>query len=587
MNGKVKVLKDEVIGKIAAGEVVERPASAVKELVENSIDAGADSIFIDIEEAGSKLIRIADNGSGIDPEDMEKICLKYSTSKLENIEDLDNLRTLGFRGEALSSISSVSQFTVISNTTSGEEGHYLYVEDGNIKELKPHPRSKGTTIEASNLFYNVPARRKFLKTNSTEMGLIVDIVGRFILSNEKIEFKLTHNGKTVLYAAKEKALLDRIKEVMGKDIADNMLELFVPGDHTNYAGKLKIRGFISKPSITRKDKNYQTFFVNGRYVRNNTLSNALYGAYFSMLERGRYPLSVLFIEIDPSEIDVNIHPSKLLIKFQNEKYIKDTLVKTIKETFEHLRDKQSTIIKKSTNEKLETKEWILPEELQKEFLYPENLDQKKESKRDNSCAGYEHLNTAEASFRQQTPIFQVAKCFIVQVKKDGLYIIDQHAAHERILFEYFSKRVKNNDMDKQNLLFPLRLDLSTSDAAKMDDLMKTFNLLGFEINSFGDNSFIVQTIPPILKNSDIKTVIMDMLSDMAGEKNVNIDPVENMIKYASCRGAIKEGDELTIHEMQVLIRDMENSELPFTCPHGRPTAFDLGAIELEKMFRRK
>ncbi|MFH1310332.1 MAG: DNA mismatch repair endonuclease MutL [Candidatus Omnitrophota bacterium] len=584
-DSRIKILSDEVICKIAAGEVVERPASVVKELVENSIDAGSCSIEIDIELAGKSLIRVADNGEGILSEDVKIACLHHATSKISEINDLGRINTLGFRGEALSSISSVSQMDIITCSKSSESGVSVYLERGEVLKLRPVARIQGTTIEVRNLFYNVPARRKFLKKESSELSEIVNVVGRFILAYPNIEFKLKQVNRTLLHAPKGMNLKDRIKLVLGGDISDHMQEI---SDTDN---DCKLTGFVSKPSTSRKDRRGQIFFVNGRFVKSKTLSDAVYAAYYSLLEKGRYPAAVLFLNVSSEKIDVNVHPAKLEVKFEDENFIKNLVRTAIKGSFnrQEFYKPVPAVFNKGYEETSETNEsGFNPEcapETQTEFSYKLRNGLSVHKSRWDKLSPVTAWE--EPIFSRTGDIFQVGKGYIVQVKDDSMKIFDQHAAHERVLFEFFTKVDTTRPVESQKLLFPVRLDVTAEEAVVMEKVMPNFSSLGFSLENFGEKSFIVQAVPAILKDRDVKTVIMDILSDLLSYSLSKSDLTDEFIKLASCRSAIKSGDELNRQEMVSLMSQLAKCELPFTCPHGRPTMFEITLDELEKRFRRK
>ncbi|MFH1395302.1 MAG: DNA mismatch repair endonuclease MutL [Candidatus Omnitrophota bacterium] len=584
-NSKIQILSDEIIGKIAAGEVVERPASVVKEIVENSIDAGSDSIEIDIESAGQSLIRVADNGEGMTLEDVKVACLHHATSKISGLNDLGSINTLGFRGEALSSISSVSQMDIITCSKFSESGVSAYLESGEVLKLRPAARIQGTTIEVRNLFYNVPARRKFLKKESAELSEIVNIVGRFILAYPHIEFKLKQAERNLLYAPKGMNLIDRIKLVLGNDLAEHMQEI---SDTDN---DCQLTGFVSKPSSSRKDRRAQIFFVNGRFIRSKALSDAVYAAYYSLLEKGRYPAAVLFLNVSPETIDVNVHPAKLEVKFEDEKSIKESVKTAIRRSFaqKECYKPVDAVFNNNYEETLTARESGLNSEnipeSQTEFSYKVQTGfSEHRSFRDklSPVTAWE-----EPIFSRTGDIFQVGKCYIVQVKSDGIKIFDQHAAHERILFEFFTKVNPAGPVESQRLLFPVRIDVTAEENVIMEKFIQNFNCLGFSVEIFGEKSFIVQAVPAILKERDVKTVIIDILSDLLSYNSSKSDLADDFVKLASCRSAIKSGDELTRQEMISLMNQLAKCELPFTCPHGRPTMFEITLDELEKRFRRK
>ncbi|MFH1797820.1 MAG: DNA mismatch repair endonuclease MutL [Candidatus Omnitrophota bacterium] len=563
-NSKINILSEELIGKISAGEVVERPASVVKELIENSIDSSASSIEIELKSSGHSLIRVADNGEGMTPQDAEIACRQHATSKIHGAEDLDNISTLGFRGEALASIAAVSQMDLITNTGSSDAGVYLYIESGEILKTRPAARAQGTTIEARNLFYNVPARRKFLKKESSELSEIVNVVGRFIVSYPDIEFKLTQLGRVLLRASREMDSIERVKLILGADIADHLVG--ISGNNDNYV----ITGYVSRPSYTRKDRKGQLFFVNSRFIRNKFLNDVIYGAYRSLLERGRYPAAVLFLNVSPLDVDVNVHPAKLEVKFSEEEKIRKLIESAIKSTFEGPQEKGIFSIAGTSVDK--------PEEslIQTEFTY--NIKK-------GDSALFPGLSITKKM--GAVPFFQIGNCYIVRVKPDGIIIVDQHAAHERIFYEFFTKAAGGKQVEVQNLLFPVRMDLSASETIIMEKLYSKFRDIGFHIESFGEKSFIVQAVPAVLRERDVKPVICDILADLDEYNLDKPDLMDELVKVASCRAAVKAGDVLTDEEMVSLLEQLDKCYLPFTCPHGRPTMIEITPDELEKRFRRK
>lgn len=578
---KINILTDETISKIAAGEVVERPASVVKELVENSIDAASTSIEIEITSAGQSLIRVADNGEGMGKEDANLAFKRHTTSKISGAGDLERISTLGFRGEALASIAAVSQMDITTCPESEDAGIYAYLEGGEIQSMRPASRSKGTTIEVRNLFYNVPARKKFLKRDSTELAEIVNVVGRFVVARPDIEFKLTHDGKSIIHTPSGMTLGERIRLILGGDASNSMLEVASP------EGECAVTGFVSRPSATRKDKRSQMFFLNGRYIRSRVLSDAVYDAYRSLLERGRYPAAVIFLKARPEEVDVNVHPTKLEVKFENERAVKDTVKEVIKSVFDQVKEEPTVGVFEMPGQTDASREAPVIEDspgVQTEFLYdssPEEFSLKPQA--DSPIAS---VPEGIIPGKREENIFQVGSCFIVQISEKGLTVTDQHAAHERILYEVFSRASEESFAEMQSLLFPVRLDLSAPEAVCMEKFLKDFLTLGFQIEPFGEKSFVVQAAPAILKDRDIKTVIHDCLTDLSELKSVKIDRLDELVKIASCRAAIKEGDSLTKHEMTSLLDELKRCKLPFTCPHGRPTMFDITTEELEKRFRR-
>ncbi len=574
----INILSDAVIGKISAGEVVERPASVVKELVENAIDAGSKSIEIELSAAGQELIRVADDGSGMTPEDAKMACGRYATSKLRSIDDLEKITTLGFRGEALSSIAAVSQTEVTTRTAAAGSGVYVYLEGGQMLKTRPAARTTGTTVEIRNLFYNVPARRKFLKRESTELAAVVDVVGKFIIGHPDIEFRLTQDGRRLLDGAKNADMKERIRLVLGGDVSDHMVEI------THSFEGYEISGYVSSPSHTRKDRRGQMFFVNKRFFRSNLINDAVYGAYRSLLERGRYPAAVLFLKVSPSAVDVNVHPTKLQVKFDDDKTVKNLVVGAIKNKFSEIRRTVPEVFPCGPEDGTSAAPDSVFEEndeVQSEFGY--NL-----RKGPFQTKGIASFSRDEDRFLSESSgLFQIGACYIVQLAPDGIMITDQHAAHERVLYEFFTRATEENPPETQNLLFPARIDLSAGEAVIMEKVIGDFKNLGFHIEPFGGKTFIAQAVPAILKDRDITTVIHDILTDLASRDLARMNLSEELVKMTSCRAAIKSGDAMEKEEMISLLDQLSRCSLPFTCPHGRPTTTKVTIEELEKRFRRK
>lgn len=577
----IKVLSDEVVGKISAGEVIERPASVVKELLENALDAGAKSISVHIESSGKSLIRVADDGVGMSMEDLLLACSRHATSKLSEVDDLDNIRTLGFRGEALSSIAAVSQMDLSSSDSNAGEGAYIYVESGQVLRKRPVGRSRGTTVEVRNLFYNVPARKKFLSKDATELSEIVRIVGRYVLAATNVGFKLSHGKRTLLQASQNMPIKERIELVLGKTVASQLDEL-----PPYQKEKVRIEGFFSQPGKTSKDKKGQVFFLNRRYVRSRTLERAVYSAYKSLLEKARHPACVLFIEVPPDSVDVNVHPTKLQIKFKDEGLIRNLLQEALRSSFDAVKGESTSgshfrLI--SAAKGGEPERLVFDESRQEQGSFTYEYDRSP-----NTSSGGNRPPAQEDRAGASIPaLYQIGDCYIASVLEEKVVITDQHAAHERVFFEIFSKAREGRSVETQNLLFPVRIELAPEECLAAKKLTDSLTRLGFLIEEFGERSFVVQAVPAVLKKSDIEGLVRDIISDITVYDLEKIDIMDELVKIASCRAAVKSGDRLSRSEMLSLLEELSRCELPFTCPHGRPVTIELTVDDLEKMFRRK
>ena len=574
--GKIKVLPDKVAIRIAAGEIVERPASVVKELLENSLDAGSSSIKVEIEKGGKTLICVSDNGYGISPEDVKFIGERHATSKIIFFEDIQNISTLGFRGEALASISSVSQFRLTSAAQGENEGTELSIQGGGGKSLKNIGFPRGTTVEVKNLFFNVPARKKFLKTDTTELSHIHKIFTREVLVHPEISFSLWQNKKEIIKTVKSPDYLQRISRVLGKDLAGELLPLRFQSP------KVNISGFIAKPGYSRLDRDYQLFYVNKRWISSRFLAHAVTAAYHSFLEPRRIPAVIIFLEVAPEEADINIHPSKREVRFRNERLIHDILFEVIRKTLKESEPHPAFIAREEKGEGNG-----------REFLPAGGFyEEKKEEDRKEGIkeAIGEYLIKEEIGASLLTPeIFaegtclQIRRSYIIYHDKEGLYIIDQHAAHERVLFDRLNDEKK---VPVQSLLIPVKMEVSAEEAVLFKKFSGVLEKLGFEIEHFGGQSFIIRTIPAIFKRVDPKPLVYDLLDEFRNAASPASFPEEKIYQLIACHSAVRWGDKLTPKEMTVLIKDWKRSKQPFNCPHGRPTAIKLTWNELEKKFKR-
>lgn len=659
---RINLLDEHTSNKIAAGEVVERPSSVVKELVENSIDAGSKNITIEIEEGGISLIRVIDDGVGVHNLDIEKAFLPHATSKIKTVEDIYSINTLGFRGEALPSIASVSKLTFRSKPSECDFGKEIILEAGEKLSLTDIGMNNGSVMEVKDLFFNVPARRKFLKSTSREGSLINDIILRIALSNPDISFKLFNNGKKTLHTYGDGKLNNVIRTIYGKNISDHVLPF-------NYEDEtLKVHGYIGKEIIARGSRNNESIFVNNRYIKNKTIVAAVENAFKSFSTVNKFPFFVLFIDLSPDSIDVNIHPTKAEIKFKEErviykrvfdavhtalkedifnsfavedKFVNEEIVEEIKLDLDTA-SKSNNIDEPITSNKVEPSikdiynNVTIQDVAKEEDLYNKlkelnknkainsynnnseslnnttvnentnnsdyytkndftssqaNLSNIKQSNNFNSSTTSIEMEAEKelnkAKFPDLRVIGQFSKTYILAEYLDTLYIIDQHAAHEKILYEKYVKDIESNEIIVQQLLIPCIIDLSLDDYECYKENIDIFTNSGFVIEEFGGNTIALKEVPYFLGKLDSKNFllsIIDNLKNLGSGKTVEVKL--NKIATMACKAAVKANDYLTQIEMEKLISDLRYIDNPFNCPHGRPIIIKFTEYELDKKFRR-
>ncbi|MEA3513958.1 MAG: DNA mismatch repair endonuclease MutL [Nanoarchaeota archaeon] len=596
--GKVHVLDEVLINKIAAGEVIERPAAVVKELIENSIDAGADQISITIGEGGKSYIKVHDNGCGMAKEDVVMSIQRHATSKIEQSEDLFAINTLGFRGEALASIAAVSRMRIITRNKESEEGTQIDMEGFKIRSIKEIACPSGTIVEVSSLFYNTPARKKYMKAISSEHNAIVDIVTRYGLAYKNIFFKLYHGKKLVLNCPKTPNMLNNIVSIYGSELGKNLLKL-------NYKSKnLKLKGYVSKPSMTRGDKSQQSIFLNGRYIRNKAISSALYEGYHSLLFTGRHPIAVLFIDMDITKVDVNVHPTKDIVRIENEDRIYNDLKYAITSILESANLIPSAGINFNPNVKA-TKMYDFAKDKQKVletkevpaavYVKDNDAETKTEVKNaEESDIKIKDIKAEDAKSEDAKSerigayriLGQLNRTYIIAENPAGLLLIDQHAAEERVNYEILMEEYKHKGIKVQQLVKPKIIELTPAESNVIKANLELLKKAGFEFEEYGSNSFRVRTIPAIFGRfyDGLMTGLIRELDSISTKKIESIKE-ERIIRFA-CRKSIKAGKELTLREMENLMRHLDKTKQPFSCPHGRPTIISVTIGELEKKFKR-
>lgn len=661
---RINILNEDTANKIAAGEVVERPSSVVKELVENSIDANSKNITIEIEEGGISSIRIIDDGDGIYKDDIDKAFLPHATSKIKESEDIYNINTLGFRGEALPSIASVARVNLKSKQKDEEFGYEISIEGGKSTEVTECGINNGTVLEVCDLFYNVPARKKFLKSISKEASLINDIITRLSLANPKISFKLYNNQKKILHTFGNGELKDVIRTIYGKSITDNIIYFSETSD------LITVYGYIGTEEIARGSRNNQSIFVNKRYIKSRALAIAVEQAFKSFSTVSKFPFFILFIEVYPEYVDVNIHPTKAEVKFNDERAIfkkifgavhtalknevfdtfsiKEENIKTskipsfeeitfkIKEEEEKVKYADSAI--KSLIEQGKDFKVVNDEQTHKEFIttYDSNIIRDTKSSFDGDCPNQnvisipvdltsqkvssrtelpdideveddrivpDNINKQEiknikdedekeilipmAKFPPITIIGQYNKTYILGEFDGTLYMIDQHAAHEKILFEKYLKEIENGTIIIQPLMVPSIIDLSIDDYSYYEENKEIFKEAGFLLEEFGGNSLTLKEVPYFLGKLNPKSLFLDILDNLKNLGNGKTSEVKhNAIASKACKAAIKGNDKLEINEMVKLIEDLRYIDDPFHCPHGRPVIIKFTSTDIDKKFRR-
>ncbi len=582
---EISLLPEFLTNKIAAGEVIERPASVVRELVDNSIDAGAGTVSIEVLHGGKKLIGVSDDGTGMGREDASLSFERHATSKIKSEDDLFNITTLGFRGEALPSIASVSKVTLITSPVNSRIGTKVEIGAGHKKEVAEAPPLRGTTVEVRDIFYNTPARRKFLKSIPTELSHIIGIVTQKALSYPGISFLLKHNDSEVINVSAAKDIKERFIQLYGEDFINDFLEL---GKET--VKGIRLYGFSSTTGFARSSRGYQFIFINRRPVKNPTISHAVYNAYKELIPKDRHPAFFLFLEIDPEKVDVNVHPAKREVRFESPDEIHRLVESTIRKALNPRREEVAEYtaspvfgFKGEQAGKNKIQGWTVRETLES-ALQPqgESLSLKNDFQTDFFTGGI---------IPDVHRFFYIGESFVAKVANDGLVIIDQHAVHERVLYE---KLLKKTTLDIENLFLPVRVELPAKEFKIIMNYKGLFNDFGLDIGEFGANNVIVRALPRELHRTDMKGLLLDIASgileqetigtkDETGKQNL----LRNIAAMLACHKSVRGKEPLNNEELSQLVADLEKTEVPDKCPHGRPTRICFSIDDLRKMFKRK
>lgn len=642
--GKIKELETSLANKIAAGEVVERPSSVVKELLENAIDAQATEINIEVEQSGVSSIRVVDNGTGIAQEDLGLVFHRHATSKIVADDDLFHIRTLGFRGEALASISSVAKVT-LKTCTDNENGHEIYAEDGKIIHQKPAKAKKGTDIQVDSLFYNTPARLKYIKSLYTELGKITDIVNRMAMSHPEIRISLVSDGKKLLSTNGSGRTNEVMAEIYGMKVAKDLVH--ISGDTSDY----HLEGFVAKPEHSRSNKHYISIFINGRYIKNFVLNKAILEGYHTLLTIGRFPICYINIQMNPILVDVNVHPTKLEVRLSKEDQLYDLIVTKIREAFKdkilipqndlNHAPKKNKVLETFEQQKInfekqqsqigETSAPYVHDQKDKNHdveSHKNNLDSTSSTNNESTEVSNELHNYIDDSYLQsqkevlfdmeqntsneyeisnqqsndikgtvsQTPhrrvpymeiVGQVHGTYIIAQNENGMFMIDQHAAQERIKYEYFREKIGEVTNEVQNLLIPLTFHFSKDEQMIIDQYKDELDKVGVHLEHFGGHDYIVNSYPVWFPKEEAEEIIKDMIELVLKHKSVDVKKIrEDAAIMMSCKKSIKANHYLKNNEMADLIDQLREAEDPFTCPHGRPIIINFSNYELEKLFKR-
>ncbi len=567
---RIKILPDKIINLIAAGEVVDRPSSVVKELIENSVDACATQITVETKGDGRQLIKITDNGVGMTEEDALLAFERHATSKIASVEDLDRITTMGFRGEALSSIASVAEVEIVTRPYDEEVATKIVIRAGKVGESSKTSRSPGTTVSIANLFYNAPARAKFLKTRATEVRHITRTFASHAMSQYGISMKLIRDRKVILSLPAVNSIEERIGGILGRNFGENSIPVDVSDEY------IQLCGFLSRPEEARSSAGYTSIFVNSRPVESRLILRAVCDAYGNTLKSRRYPTGVILINIDPSEVDFNVHPTKKQVRFRRERDVRQFVFRSVQSALTTRRMVPPLISRpvrrqgtpggdiRANHMPLLSRKEIFVSEAKKRYRAP-------------------RLETES----EVTAIAQIKSAYILAESDAEFYLIDQHAAHERVLYEDAKSNLDGREPVVQKLLFPESLEVTPEEEDLIDERMEEIKKMGFDVRKFGRRTYVVEAVPAHFKRALQKTILTDMVDEVIGTRAESDDMNHLLAAGFACRAAIKAGDRLSPEETQALLDQLFKSRMPFACPHGRPTMIRLSWEEIERRFLRR
>ena len=609
MSGTIQILPEQLCNQIAAGEVVERPASVVKELLENALDAGATEITVEVEKGGRRLIRVVDNGHGMGKDDAFLCLERHATSKIRAADDLFALRTLGFRGEALPSIASVSRMLLRTHAAGEESGWEIYAEGGVIRRANAFGMPPGTTLEVRDLFFNTPARRKFLRKEETELGHIADLVTRLALAAPQVRFRLVHDGKTLVDAYRQNRLAERVGALLGRPLLAELLELAVDDGEG-----MRLSGFISQPVVQRATTGALHLYINHRYVRDRVVRHALLEGYRHVLPRGRYPVVVLFLELDPGRVDVNVHPTKDEVRFRDQRQVHDFIAEAVRRTLKSSSWLPEPSAPQASVEEAPSTSDPEVNDVPRLLASPRDLRQEVQESLDTYARTYfpspQPAVSAPASaagtlsapvasppltpateagfFSSLRLIGQYRNSYLICQDGQDLILIDQHAAHERIGFERLRSQYRQGRIPSQALLFPVVIEVDFAEAQALRESLPHLERLGLIVEPFGGKSYVLKEIPQLLDAGQAEQLLRDLAAELRqiGQSTLAEDALEQVLILMACHGVIRANQSLSAPQMTALLRDLDRVDFGAQCPHGRPVMVRQRLAEIEKLFKR-